>query len=189
MFDATKGSKNFEKIQKKFLDNILKATISSFTQQLLVMAQTTATGDAIRTASNQKNILGEAGTAGASAFSSVFEAVPFPLNVILAPIAAAGAFAGTMAFGSRETGDTDVAKTGPFILHKGERVVAQGVNEDLTAFLEKAQTGGGVGGDVILNIDTFIGDEEFTDEIASKISDSIELRNTDFRATEEVGGF
>lgn len=45
-------------------------------------------------------ILMDAGRAAAAAFRSVWEAVPFPFNVVAAPIAAAAAFVATMMFGN-----------------------------------------------------------------------------------------
>lgn len=91
------------------------------------------------------NILMEAGRSGAAAFTSVMEALPFPINMVLAPLAAAAAFAATMAFGSgimggggKESvseslrsgsfqssagGDFRVAETGLRMIHKEETIL------------------------------------------------------------------
>ncbi len=64
------------------------------------MLQEGTQGLGILSALMQGRILMEAGQAGAAGFRSVMQAVPFPFNMILAPITAAAAFAATLAFGS-----------------------------------------------------------------------------------------
>ena len=64
------------------------------------MASGASQGLGILEALAKSTILIEAGQAGAAGFKSVMEAVPFPFNVVLAPIVAAAAFASTLAFGS-----------------------------------------------------------------------------------------
>jgi|GEM_PF-3954959 len=71
----------------------------------------------------KSGILSDAGSAGASAFRWVMNEVPFPVNAILAPIAAAGAFAGVMAFGSFEHGGVV-----PINAHPGEMVLPRHVS-------------------------------------------------------------
>lgn len=69
--------------------------------------------------------------AAKGAFSSVMAWVPFPLNVVLAPIAGAAAFMGTMALGSAKGGEWQVGKDGsPYILHEKESVLPAGVAEN-----------------------------------------------------------
>jgi hypothetical protein len=59
-----------------------------------------------------------------SAFHKVFESVPFPANVILAPLAAAAAFAANMAFATFAQGGI-VPATGMAKLHEKEMVLPQ----------------------------------------------------------------
>jgi len=176
---ALKGESNFAKVFTKLQDQLLKVFVQTTTQRLIIQAKSIASGEKLQIAANLKQIASDAAAAGAGAYKAVV-GIPI-IGPILAPVAAAVAYAGTIAFGSRATGDSNVAETGPFTLHKGERVVSQGQNEDLTEFLKAIDDGGGTGGDVIVNVENFFGDEEFIDELVLKISESAELRNTDFR--------
>lgn len=80
-----------------------------------------------------KTIGVKAAQAAAGAFSWVMTEVPWPLNIILAPLAAVAAFAGTMAFGafSSKGGEWQVGKDGsPYILHANETVLPAGVADN-----------------------------------------------------------
>ena len=58
-------------------------------------------------------IIIDAGQAAASGFKSVMQVVPFPINIVLAPIVAAAAFAATLAFGSGFGGGGGYQGVGP----------------------------------------------------------------------------
>lgn len=82
-----------------------------------------------------KAIGAKAAQAAAGAYSWVMTEVPWPLNIILAPVAAVAAFVGTMAFGggigSAKGGELEVEKdNAPFILHKKESVLPAGVADN-----------------------------------------------------------
>jgi hypothetical protein len=82
----------------------------------------------IESAANAKSGLGNAWRAAKGAFASVMEIVPFPFNVVLAPIAGAAAFAGTMVLGSAKKGEWRVTEDGKtYELHKDEAVLPEGV--------------------------------------------------------------
>jgi hypothetical protein len=67
---------------------------------VLSTATSTAQGDTIKRASGIKEVLQAAKTTAVHAFKSVWHALPFPLNAVLAPVVAAGAFAGALALGA-----------------------------------------------------------------------------------------
>jgi hypothetical protein len=67
---------------------------------------------------DRKKELMDAKAAAKSAFKWVMQDVPFPVNAVLAPIAAAGAFAGVMAF--EQGGEIPGSGAVPIIGHGGE---------------------------------------------------------------------
>lgn len=73
----------------------------------------------------------DAGHAAASAFTWVMQDMPFPANAILAPIAAAAAFAGVMAF--EEGGQIPGSGAVPIIGHGGETVVSKALTDKVEA--------------------------------------------------------
>src|SRR5439155_1182856 len=87
-----------------------------------------------------KEIFIDAKTAGAHAFKSVMEAMPFPANVVLAPIAAAGAFGAVMAFGSFEKGGV-IPSTGMHYLHEGEGILTTSQTVNLQQAADKGFSG------------------------------------------------
>lgn len=78
---------------------------------------------------DRKKELMDAKSAAKSAFKWVMQDVPFPANSVLAPIAAAAAFAGVMAF---ETGG-EIPGSGPvpIIAHGGETVVTKALSDQV----------------------------------------------------------
>ncbi len=70
----------------------------------------------------KEGILVDAKAAAASAFHHVMKALPFPADVIVAPVVAAGVFAGVAAFGSFAGGGI-VPNDGMHELHKKEMVL------------------------------------------------------------------
>jgi hypothetical protein len=111
------------------------ATITGITavgeaSQTAIVAEGEAARGSLGLIGTLKQIGKKAALAGASAFSWVMSEVPFPFNAILAPIAAVGAFAGTMAFGSFASargGEWQVGEDGaPYVLHKDESVLPAG---------------------------------------------------------------
>lgn len=101
------------------------------TAQTAVTAAGATTRSAIETTANAQSGLKAAFKAAKGAFSSVFDIVPFPFNFILAPLAGAAAFAGTMAFGSAKGGEWQVGENGsPYILHEKESVLPAGVADN-----------------------------------------------------------
>lgn len=76
------------------------ASLAGGAARIASMASEGGQGLSILSALMQGRILMEAGQAGAAAFRSVMQALPFPVNAIAAPIVAAAAFAATLAFGS-----------------------------------------------------------------------------------------
>lgn len=100
----------------------------------------------------KEGVLVDAKAAAASAFRNVMRALPFPADIILAPIAAAGAFAGVAAFGSFDQGGI-VPNTGMHMLHKKEMVLDPMLSSGMQSLIMNG--GGGKqssrGGDVVLH--------------------------------------
>lgn len=97
------GVNALEKIAAQWISQHLRMLLIKQTTNQLGLASdatTAATGTAIQRSAGIKSVFMAAKQAAAHAFKSVFEHIPFPLNLILAPLAAAGAFIGTMAFGA-----------------------------------------------------------------------------------------
>jgi hypothetical protein len=79
----------------------------------------------------------DAGHAAASAFSWVMQDVPFPANAIIAPIAAAAAFVGVMAF---EQGGI-VPQTALAMVHQNEMVLPAGLAHGMQALISNGGAG------------------------------------------------
>jgi hypothetical protein len=137
----------------------VKATAETAKAGAVVVGETIKTGavvvgtgvrDTVETVSNAKSGLGAAWRAAKSTFASVMDVVPFPLNIVMAPIAAVGAFAGVMAMGSAKGGKLSVEKDGQlFELHKEESVLPAGMAADFRQVvgIVKAHVKAGVTGD------------------------------------------
>ena len=126
--------------------HLAKLIVHTTTNQAQVTsdAATEAEGESIGMIGALKSITRAAGKAGAHAFSSVFETVPFPANLILAPVAAAAAFAGTLAFGgglsSARNGMVSAEEQLAFV-HKNEMVLPAPLSLGFQQLL--SQGGGG----------------------------------------------
>ncbi|MDD5271080.1 MAG: phage tail tape measure protein [Methylovulum sp.] len=104
------------------------------------------TRTAVETESNAKSGLGAAWRAAKSAFASVMDVVPFPFNLVLAPIAGAAAFTGVMALGSAKDGEWSVDKDeSPFLLHRKESVLPAGVAENFRSVVDIVKSHVGIG--------------------------------------------
>jgi hypothetical protein len=83
----------------------------------------------------QVGILTDAKSAAAAAFKWATESVPFPANVIVAPAAAATAFAGVMAFASA-AGGMDVKHDQLAMVHKNEMVLPESIASKFRALTQ-----------------------------------------------------
>lgn len=129
------------------------ASLAGDTARTGAMAAGLSQGTGLLTMAAKANILVEAGQAGAAGFKSVMEAVPFPFNIVLAPITAAAAFAATLAFGSGLGGggggmsslglssniSPQISHEGSIVAHRGLLVAHDGLALDER--LIKAQVG------------------------------------------------
>ena len=98
---------------------------SQASQTASTIAGETARSAVVKT-STLSTIGAKAAQAGAGAFSWVMSEVPFPLNAILAPVAAMAAFTGTMMFGgmfSSAGGEWNVAHDRLNLVHKNETIL------------------------------------------------------------------
>src|SRR5258708_4831038 len=90
-------------------------------------------------AAHLKEILRHAKAAAAGAFHWVMSTIPFPLDLVLAPAAAVGAFAGVMGFAEQ---DALVLADMPVFAHAGEMILPRNLSESVQSMTE----GGGRGG-------------------------------------------
>jgi len=100
-----------------------------------------ATGAAAQKAINASTISGDAARAAAGAYAAV-AGIPI-IGPVLAPAAAAVAFAGVEAFGSFDKGAWTVPNDMIALIHAGEKVVPSGPPAQ---FLDAMASGGGAGG-------------------------------------------
>lgn len=157
------------------------AILETVVQSLVRVGIQTLINKAIGKTTAISAISSGAGTAFTNAYAST-AAIPI-VGPLLAPAVAAQAgsasLAGGLGFlGSFAAGSDSILADGLAMLHRNERIVPAETNQDLTSFLEN---GGGGGPNVTVIIDTFIGTEEFADEITQRVSDSAEFNNIDFR--------
>lgn len=115
----------------------------------------------------------DAGLAGAAAYASVMEALPFPVNVAVAPGVAAEAVAATLALASFAAGTDYVPRTGFALLHEGEAVTPASENR------------GGGGVHVHFNVSAMDapGVQSFLDQHGEKIARTVQ------RQVRRRGGF
>jgi hypothetical protein len=170
------GTKSFSKGMQDLWNSLVAGFVQSLTKMALswaqheiaklIVHQTTNEGivasDAAAAAQSQsislttalKHIAHAAASAAAHAFKSVMEYVPFPLNIVLAPVAAAGAFAGVLAFqglASAREGMVSEEEQLAFV-HKNEMVLPaplalgfQSIIAGLSGAPAAAAAGGGAG--------------------------------------------
>jgi hypothetical protein len=122
-------TKVWEGIANSAITNILKMT----EQMILAEIQHKAIASV--------GILTDAKSAAAAAFKWAMESVPFPANIIVAPAAAATAFAGVMAFASA-AGGMEVTHDQLLFAHKDEKVLPAGFNRDLQTAIGGASLSG-----------------------------------------------
>lgn len=150
-------------------------------ETLLGIAQTnaaTASGNAAKaaltSATNTSIAISEAGVAAAGAFASAMVALPFPVNVSVAPEAAAGALATGLSFASvaaQEEGGFTLG-TGLSLLHPSEITmpadVSQAFRNIQAAGANPATAGGSGGGSAIFAPTIHALDAEGVDRVLAK---------------------
>jgi hypothetical protein len=101
--------------------------VKTSTDQAMIATEATTASqtNAIHGMACLKRIGHSAAEAAAHAFKWVMSEVPFPVNIVLAPLVAAGAFAGVMAFGALASaaGGMEVDRDQMAFLHKDEKVL------------------------------------------------------------------
>lgn len=106
-------------------------TVASEATQTAAVATGTVARTAIERTANAASSVMNATRAAQGAFAWVMAEIPWPFSVVLAPVAAAAAFAGTLAVGSAKGGEWQVDKNGaPYVLHENESVLPAGVAEN-----------------------------------------------------------
>ena len=103
----------------------------------------------------------DAGHAAASAFKWVMKTVPFPADFVIAPIAAAAAFAGVMAF--EQGGEIPGMGPVPILGHGGETVVTKALTDQV-----KNNAGSGDRGQIVFAPTVHAVDAEGVDRMLKK---------------------
>jgi len=183
IFGGEKASVIFKNLGKTIIKELLAALVRIGIQSLL--------NNILQLGFAKSQIASGKATTYINAFAST-AAIPI-IGPALAPAVAEGASnfaagrAGTILAGAANGADF-VPNDQVAFIHRGERVVPAETNQDLTQFLDDGGSLGG-GQNVNIMIDTFIGTEEFADELTSRISDAFEFRNVDQRLATDAGGF
>lgn len=169
----------------KMIANILAGLARWLEQYVLNLA----IGKALHRTTQADEVLVDAKAGAAAAFKSVMQALPFPLNVALAPPAAAAAFVGIEAFSA--AGGMLVPADGALsMLHKNEMVLPASLSQGVQRMVSG---GGGAGfgfGDegpamppihFHINATDASGVKAFFDEHSDKVIDIIHRARREFR--------
>jgi len=135
-------SEMFQNILLSFIDMLIQMVVEWVRNQIVMVV----TGKAIRAPAAVSEVISEAAVGAAAGFSSVMEAVPYPYNLVMAPVVAAETFASIMSFAPAASaeGGWDVDKTQMALIHKDEMVLPAGIAEGFRGMF--AGGGGGGGG-------------------------------------------
>jgi hypothetical protein len=153
------GHESFGKAMMGLYNQMATSIINNLIQMGIQMVATSA----LERAEGKKNVLVDAGGTAATAFHKVMKALPFPANVIVAPLAAAGAFAAVAAFGSFAKGgiaDEDMSAQ----IHKKEMVLPSDLSTGLQGMIRNNLALSTPGGSPSANVNyapTIIGDKAF----------------------------
>jgi hypothetical protein len=141
-------------VAKQFAESFIEMEIKRLMAHVMTetgITTATVAGNTVRTTSdktaNMASILGSAKSAAAKGWNAG-ESFPFPIDLVMAPALAAGAFAGVMAFGAFEKGGI-VPETGMNLLHKNEMVLPAPIAQKVT---NMADGGGGSRGGTTVNV-------------------------------------
>lgn len=134
-------------LAKYIAHKVAKLEVAQASQQaeVAITAQGTAESEGIENVAAFKSIFRSAAKGAAASFEKVMAAVPFPANVVLAPLAAAGTFAAITAFGggigSAEGGWDIPAGVNPLAqLHEKEMVLPAPLAEGVRAMAGQSDT-------------------------------------------------
>lgn len=125
------------------------ATAAGVTARMAATSAGAAAGKAAQTAANSSTIASDAGTAAAGVYSSAAQ-IPL-IGWLIAPIAAAAAFAGVMAFNSFDKGAWELPHDTIARVHKGETILNASEASDFRSIISGAGRGfpAGAAGDTI----------------------------------------
>lgn len=187
---ALKGGKQMSQAWKAVGESILNSIVGALVQIITEFIAFNIIQAIFRKKEVVSTGTAEAAKGGAAGFASVIKALPFPANVIAAPVVAAGIIAAIGAISAAglaglQKGADFIPGDGLQFLHAGERVVPAESNKDLRDFLAReaeGETGGFGGGGVIVNveIESFSGSEDEAQRLAEIVSEQVELRSFEF---------
>ena len=134
------GHETFRSAMVKVFDDIAMHAAESFEH----MVASAASGLAAQKGINLSSITGDAGRAAAGAYAAL-AGIPI-IGPVIAPIGAATAFAGTMAFASADIGMWDVPQDQLSLVHQNELIMPASEAGAFRSMLSSGAQGGGGGG-------------------------------------------
>ena len=137
----------FKNMAASAIEDIIKFLVKWVAEQAATVAANTAAigaGAAAQKAINASTISGDASRAAAGAYAAV-AGIPI-IGPVLAPAAAAVAFAGVEAFGSMDIGAYDIPENQLALVHKNELVMPAAEAGAFRSMLTDAASGGGAMG-------------------------------------------
>jgi hypothetical protein len=136
-----------EKAALKYVEHFLLVEVmekSSVASRLMTLLTGESVKRATLTASNAMEITGDASRGASAAFSSVLEALPFPVNVATAPGVAATQFSAIEAFAAGSAARGAIVPADMAIsAHKGEMVLPEHLSRGVQGAIDRGGFGGG----------------------------------------------
>ena len=162
--------------------SLLKSFIGTLTEMLIQQILFDKSSAAVENAIAIGRVKASASTGAAAAFSSVLRALPFPINIAVAPAIAASQAGAIGVFGAgavRAQSGIDLVTRAeqPALLHLGETVLTRDETSTLTDFLSNVDTDTGIGGGVNVTIEvenlTLLSDD---DEAIGNLTQAIQRK-------------
>lgn len=121
------GQETFGQAMGRIYSDMVEGIIAAIEKMLVQMAVQFVLQHILHKAAATADVFTDAGRGAAAGFASVMEALPFPVNVAVAPPVAAATFAQIAAYSAFEGGGI-VPTTDMALLHKNEMVLPAGLS-------------------------------------------------------------
>jgi hypothetical protein len=144
------GTQSFGSAFGRMLDDITAKFLSAMARQATAWAVNLAVGKALHKSAQQEQVLADAKGAAAGAFRSVMDSLPFPLNAVLAPPAAAAAFVAVEAFSAARGMLVPGNIPGSGVLtmvHANETILPASISTGMQSAINRGGFGGGSSAD------------------------------------------
>ncbi len=190
VFAAVTGEGEIRDVWAALAKTLLKSVIEALVRIGVQFFITSLIAKKAAASQAASNIAGGVGATFANTMASI-SAIPL-IGPFLAPaiaaanaaLAASGAAAGIatggaigLTAGAFAHGADFVERTGPALVHRGERIIPEVTNRDLTEFLREQTSRQTVGTQLTINVGEFVGDDEASDRLAERVADAVDFRN------------